>query len=264
MNITTISYLRNRKKRQQKFASLTVYDATFASLCEQHGISVMLVGDSLGMTIQGHDSTLPVTLDHMIYHTRCVRRGATKSWLLADLPFMCYATLSQAYESAAELMRAGANMVKLEGGFWITKTVRCLTERAVPVCCHLGLTPQFVNIFGGYKIQGRDKDSADRLLADAVALERAGAQMLVLECVPVALAECVTRTLAIPVIGIGAGAVTDGQILVMQDVLGITGDRAPSFARNFLVDCEDIPNAISLYVQEVEAGKFPTEQHSFY
>ncbi|AIN47142.1 3-methyl-2-oxobutanoate hydroxymethyltransferase [Candidatus Palibaumannia cicadellinicola] len=264
MNITTISYLRHQKQRQQKFASITAYDATFASLFEQHGISVMLVGDSLGMTIQGHDSTLPVTLDDMIYHTRCVRRGATKSLLLADLPFMCYATLSQAYESAAALMRAGANIVKLEGGFWITKTVRGLTERAVPVCCHLGLTPQSVNIFGGYKIQGRDKDSADKLLADAIALELAGAQMLVLECVPVTLAERVTRALSIPVIGIGAGVMTDGQILVMHDVLGITGNRAPSFARNFLVDCEDIPAAIRLYVQEVEAGEFPATQHSFY
>ncbi|ABF14057.1 3-methyl-2-oxobutanoate hydroxymethyltransferase [Candidatus Palibaumannia cicadellinicola] len=264
MNITTISHLRKYKQRQQKFAAITAYDAAFASLFEQNGIQVMLVGDSLGMTIQGNDSTLPVTLEDMIYHTRCVRRGAPYCLLIADLPFMCYATLYQAYDNAAALMRAGANIVKLEGGgCWVTKIVRCLTDRAVPVCCHLGLTPQSVNILGGYKIQGRDKDSADRILSESIALELAGAQMLVLECVPITLSERIADVLTIPVIGIGAGPVTDGQILVMQDILGITGNRIPSFAKNFLTDSRDIPTAIQLYVQEVETGKFPAVQHYF-
>lgn len=253
--MTTISHLRKWKQQQRKFASITAYDAAFARLFAEQGIRVMLVGDSLGMTMQGHDSTLPVTVEDMVYHTRCVRRGAPSCLLLADLPFMSYATPSEAYDNAAALMRAGANMVKLEGGAWLADTVSGLTARAVPVCGHLGLTPQSVNIFGGYKIQGRDPAGAEQLLADALALEQAGAQLLVLECVPVALAERVTQALGIPVIG--AGAVTDGQILVMQDALGITGDSAPSFAKNFLAAGGDIAAAVRRYVQEVEAGHFP-------
>ncbi|AHF78301.1 3-methyl-2-oxobutanoate hydroxymethyltransferase [Sodalis praecaptivus] len=262
--MTTISHLRKWKQQQRKFASITAYDAAFARLFAAQGIKVMLVGDSLGMTMQGHDSTLPVTVEDMVYHTRCVRRGAPSCLLLADLPFMSYATPSEAYDNAAALMRAGANMVKLEGGAWLADTVSGLTARAVPVCGHLGLTPQSVNIFGGYKIQGRDPAGAEQLLADALALEQAGAQLLVLECVPVALAERVTQALGIPVIGIGAGAVTDGQILVMQDALGITGDSAPSFAKNFLAAGGDIAAAVRRYVQEVEAGHFPAAEHSFH
>lgn len=187
--MTTISHLRKWKQQQRKFASITAYDAAFARLFAKQGIEVMLVGDSLGMTMQGHDSTLLVTVEDMVYHTRCVRRGAPSCLLLADLPFMSYATPAQAYDNAAALMRAGANVVKLEGGAWLADTVSGLTARAVPVCGHLGLTPQSVNIFGGYKIQGRDAAGADQLLADALTLEQAGAQLLVLECVPVALAE---------------------------------------------------------------------------
>ncbi|MGL9769349.1 MAG: 3-methyl-2-oxobutanoate hydroxymethyltransferase [Sodalis sp. (in: enterobacteria)] len=261
--MTTISHLHEWKQQQRKFASITAYDATFARLFTEQGVKVMLVGDSLGMTMQGHNSTLPVTLEDMVYHTRCVRRGAPSCLLLVDLPFMSYATPAQAFCNAGVLMRAGANIVKLEGGAWLADTVSGLTARAVPVCAHLGLTPQSVNIFGGYKIQGRDTASAEQLLADARTLEQAGAQLLVLECVPSALAECVTHKLRIPVIGIGSGAVTDGQILVMQDALGITSDSPPSFTKDFLAASGDIAAAIRRYVQEVETGLFPAAEHSF-
>ncbi|EHD20491.1 MULTISPECIES: 3-methyl-2-oxobutanoate hydroxymethyltransferase [Brenneria] len=264
MKPTTLSHLRQWKQEQRKFASITAYDASFARLFFEQGIRIMLVGDSLGMTLQGHDSTLPVTIDDMVYHTRCVRRGAPLALLLSDMPFMSYATPEQAFDQAAELMRAGANMVKLEGGSWLVPTVRMLTERAVPVCGHLGLTPQSVNIFGGYKIQGRDEAAANQLLDDARAIEQAGAQLLVLECVPVALAKRITDALAIPVIGIGAGNVTDGQILVMHDAFGITGEKTPKFARNFLAQSGDIRAAARLYVQEVEQGIYPAEEHSFH
>lgn len=223
----------------------------------------MLVGDSLGMTIQGHDSTLPVTVEDIAYHTRAVRRGAPNCLLLSDLPFMAYATPEQAFANAATMMRAGANMVKIEGGAWLVDTVKMLTERAVPVCAHLGLTPQSVNIFGGYKVQGRG-DAGDQLLSDALALEGAGAQLLVLECVPVELAKRVTEALSIPVIGIGAGNVTDGQILVMHDAFGITGGHIPKFAKNFLSTAGDIRAAVRQYISEVASGVYPGEEHSFH
>ncbi|MDW8844817.1 3-methyl-2-oxobutanoate hydroxymethyltransferase [Erwinia sp. MMLR14_017] len=264
MKPTTVSTLRQWKKSGRKFASITAYDFSFARLFADEGIQVMLVGDSLGMVVQGHDSTLPVTLADIVYHTQSVRRGAPSALLLSDLPFMTYATPEQTFDSAAQLMRAGANMVKLEGGKWLAETVKQLTERAVPVCGHLGLTPQSVNIFGGYKIQGRESEAAETLLADALALEAAGAQMLVLECVPVALAKRVTEALTIPVIGIGAGNVTDGQILVMHDAFGITGGHIPKFAKNFLADTGDIRAAVRQYLMEVEAGTYPAEEHSFH
>ncbi len=263
MKNTTTAHLRQWKQEQRKFATMTAYDASFARLFAEQGINVMLVGDSLGMTLQGFDSTLPVTIDDIAYHTRCVRRGAPHCLLLSDLPFMSYATPEQAYMSAAELMRAGANMVKLEGGSWLCETVSSLTERAVPVCAHLGLTPQSVNIFGGYKVQGRDRVSAEKLVEDAILLERAGAQLLVLECVPTTLAEQVTQTLNIPVIGIGAGNVTDGQILVMHDALGITGEHTPKFAKNFLAQAGDLRLAVRQYIDEVEQGSYPSEEYSF-
>ncbi|WP_315709744.1 3-methyl-2-oxobutanoate hydroxymethyltransferase [Brenneria uluponensis] len=264
MKTTTLSHLRQWKLEQKKFASITAYDASFSRLFFEQGVQVMLVGDSLGMTLQGHDSTLPVTIEDIVYHTRCVRRGAPHCLLLSDMPFMSCATQEQACLQAAELMRAGANMVKLEGGSWLVPTVRMLTERAVPVCGHLGLTPQSVNVFGGYKVQGREEVTANRLLEDALNLEQAGAQLLVLECVPVSLAKCVTEALSIPVIGIGAGNVTDGQILVMHDALGITGEQTPKFAKNFLAQSGDIRAAVRLYVQEVEQGIYPEDQHTFH
>ncbi len=263
MKPTTLSHLRQLKTSGRKFATLTAYDFSFARLFADEGIQVMLIGDSLGMTVQGHESTLPVTVDDIAYHTAAVRRGAPLALLMADLPFMSYATPEQTFTNAAQLMRAGANMVKLEGGEWLAESVRMLTERAVPVCGHLGLTPQSVNIFGGYKVQGRDEAAAERLLADALALEAAGMQLLVLECVPVALAERVTKALSVPVIGIGAGNVTDGQILVMHDAFGITGGHIPKFAKNFLAETGDIRAAIRQYIADVEAGLYPAAEHSF-
>ncbi len=263
MKNTTIAHLMQWKQAHHKFASITAYDFSFAKLFADEGIQIMLVGDSLGMTVQGHTSTIPVTVTDIVYHTQAVRRGAPNALLLADLPFMSYATPAQTFDNAAQLMRAGANMVKLEGGQWLADTVSQLTERAVPVCGHLGLTPQSVNVFGGYKVQGRDKDAADRLLDDALALESAGAQLLVLECVPVVLAKRVTEALTIPVIGIGAGNVTDGQILVMHDAFGITGGHVPKFAKNFLVESGDIRSAVRQYITEVEAGHYPAKEHSF-
>lgn len=263
MKPTTVSTLRQWKQQGRKFASITAYEFSFARLFADEGIQVLLVGDSLGMVVQGHDSTLPVTVSDIAYHTETVRRGAPAALLLADLPFMSYSTPQQTFDSAAQLMRAGANMVKLEGGKWLADTVKQLTERAVPVCGHLGLTPQSVNIFGGYKIQGRAEADAERLLDDALALEAAGMQLLVLECVPVALAKRVTDALTIPVIGIGAGNVTDGQILVMHDAFGITGGHIPKFAKNFLAETGDIRAAVRQYVAEVENGSYPAEEHSF-
>jgi len=264
MKPITMSQLRQWKQAQRKFATITAYDFSFAKLFADEGIGVLLVGDSLGMTVQGHDSTLPVTVEDIAYHTRAVRRGAPNCLLLADLPFMSYATPEQTFANSAELMRAGANMVKLEGGRWLAETVKMLTERAVPVCGHLGLTPQSVNIFGGYKIQGRDEAAAQTLFDDALALEAAGAQLLVLECVPVALAKRITEALAIPVIGIGAGNVTDGQILVMHDAFGITGGHIPKFAKNFLTGTGDMRAAVRQYISEVESGTYPGEEHSFH
>jgi len=263
MKATTMSQLRQWKQEKHKFATITAYDASFAQLFAEQGIPVMLIGDSLGMGVQGQDSTLPVILEDIVYHTRCVRRGAPKALLLSDLPFMSYSTPEQTFDSAAQLMRAGANMVKLEGGSWLCETVAMLTERAVPVCGHLGLTPQSVNIFGGYKVQGRGEVAANKLLEDALALEKAGMQLLVLECVPVELARRVTQALAIPVIGIGAGSATDGQILVMHDAFGITGGHIPKFAKDFLAEAGDIRDAVRLYVEEVAQGIYPGIEHSF-
>ena len=263
MKPTTVSTLRQWKQQGRKFASLTAYDYSFARLFADEAIPVLLVGDSMGMVVQGHDSTLPVTVDDIVYHTRCVRRGAPGALLMSDLPFMSYGTPEQTFENAARLMRAGANMVKLEGGKWLAETVKQLTERAVPVCGHLGLTPQSVNIFGGYKVQGRDEADAERLLDDALALEAAGMQLLVLECVPVALAKRITEALSVPVIGIGAGNATDGQILVMHDAFGFTGGHIPKFAKNFLAEAGEVRAAVRQYIAEVEQGSYPAAQHSF-
>ncbi|MDX7986672.1 3-methyl-2-oxobutanoate hydroxymethyltransferase [Xenorhabdus sp. 12] len=262
MKPTTLADLRQLKKDKRKFATITAYDASFAHLFAEQGINVMLIGDSLGMTVQGFDSTLPVTVEDISYHTRSVRNGAPYAFLIADLPFMSYATPEQSFANSAALMRAGANMVKIEGGDWLCDTVTMLAERAVPVCGHLGLTPQSVNILGGYKVQGRSEDAAQKLFDDAIALEKAGMQLLVLECVPVELAKRITEALEIPVIGIGAGNMTDAQILVMHDALGITA-RAPKFAKDFLKETGNIRDAINLYIEEVESGAYPDGAHSF-
>jgi 3-methyl-2-oxobutanoate hydroxymethyltransferase len=260
----SVSRLAKMKQEQEKITCITAYDASFAAIFDQAGIQVLLVGDSLGMVLQGHDSTLPVTIGDIAYHTASVASTTEKSLIVADLPFMTYSTPEQAYGNAATLMRAGANMVKLEGGTWLVESVKGLVERGIPVCGHLGLTPQSVNVFGGYKVQGRNDQQADKLINDALALQDAGIQLLVIECVPVALAERVTKALRIPVIGIGAGAETDGQILVMHDAFGISAGFCPKFSKNFLVETGDIRRAIELYKEQVENKIFPGAEHSFY
>lgn len=262
MKKVTINTLMKLKAEGRKFASSTAYDASFAQLFEQQEMPVLLVGDSLGMVLQGKSDTLPVTIDEMAYHTRCVRAGSPNSLLMADMPFMSYATPEQACQNAAKLMQAGANMVKLEGSAWLAETVRMLTERAVPVCAHLGLTPQSVNIFGGFKVQGREQQKADQMVKDALELQAAGAQTILLECVPAALAERITQALDVPVIGIGAGNGTDGQILVMHDMFGIAANYMPKFSKNFLAEAGDMRQAVTQYIQDVESGAFPGPDHT--
>jgi len=260
--ITTASLLK-MKQQGEKISTITAYDASFAKLFDQAGIHAILIGDSLGMVLQGEDSTLPVSIEDMAYHTRCVKRGVEETLIIADMPFMSYATQEQALNNSALLMQAGASMVKMEGGAWLNDTISALVERGIPVCAHLGLTPQSVNIFGGFKVQGREDDKAEQMITDALALEAAGAQLLVLECIPASLGEAITRALTIPTIGIGAGKDTDGQILVMHDALGIACNYMPKFSRNFLKDTGDIKKAVELYISEVSLGNFPSDEHIF-
>ena len=231
----SLTTLQNIKQRGEKFACLTAYDACFASILSETGVEVLLVGDSLGMVLQGHDSTLPVTMDDMIYHTQCVKRGNKGALLMADLPFMSYASETQTLENAAALMRVGAHMVKLEGGAWISNTTKLLAERGIPVCAHMGLTPQSVNRIGGFHVQGRDTGQAQLIIEEAQLLQESGANILLLECVPRELAKTITELLEIPVIGIGAGPDTTAQIMVLHDVLGVS-HITPKFVKNFLND----------------------------
>ena len=259
----TITTLGRMKAEGRKIAAITAYDAGFARLCEAAGAEIVLVGDSLGMVVQGHESTLPVTVEEMVYHTAMVRRGCSRPFIVADMPFMSHGTPRQALDSAGRLMKeGGAHMVKIEGGEPQVETVRHLTHRAVPVCAHLGLLPQSIHQLGGYKVQGRDPHGAETILKDAVAMERAGAQMLVLECVPELLAREVTATLSIPVIGIGAGPGCDGQVLVLHDVLGITPGRPPSFSQDFMAEAGSIEGALRAYVDAVHDGRFPSTEQS--
>ncbi|WP_421314276.1 3-methyl-2-oxobutanoate hydroxymethyltransferase [Aeromonas veronii] len=260
--ITTASLLK-MKQEGQKFTAITAYDATFAKLFDDEGAHVLLIGDSLGMVLQGGQDTLAVNMDEMVYHTRCVARGASKALVVADMPFMSYATPEQTYQNAARLMVAGARMVKMEGGDWLCDSIRHLTRNGVPVCGHLGLTPQSVHVFGGFKVQGRDEFQAQEIYRQALELQAAGIQLLVLECVPTALAERITKALRIPVIGIGAGPATDGQILVMHDAFGVTSGYVPKFTKNFLAETGDVRAAIRLYVQQVSEGSFPGPEHCF-
>ncbi|MGQ9425773.1 3-methyl-2-oxobutanoate hydroxymethyltransferase [Gilvimarinus sp. F26214L] len=258
----TINTLRKMKASGEKFVTVALYDAPMAAMAQQTGVEVLLVGDSLGMTVLGYKSTIPVTMDQMIYHVEAVARGNDKSLIMGDLPFMAYGTPEQALENAARVMRAGANMVKIEGGEWLAETVKMLTQRGVPVCAHLGLTPQSVNIFGGFRAQGKTEQEAEIILRDAQALADAGADLLVLECVPVELARRITKAVSIPTIGIGAGPHTDAQVLVINDILGLT-PRPPKFAKNFLKEAGDIPNALLKYADDVKKGLFPAEEHTF-
>jgi 3-methyl-2-oxobutanoate hydroxymethyltransferase len=262
MTKVTVTTLQAHKAAGEKFAVITAYDACFARAIDAAGIEVILVGDSLGMVLQGNDTTLPVTLDDMAYHTQAVVRGSGSCLVIADMPFGSYASLPQALDSASELMSAGAHMVKLEGGQWLLDTITALNERGIPVCAHLGLTPQSVNTLGGYKVQGRDADSADAIIRDARAVAAAGASLLVLECVPTDLASLITTEINIPVIGIGAGPGTDAQVLVLHDMLGLS-PRAPRFVRNFMSGQQSIQGALSAYNEAVTNGSFPGPEHSF-
>ena len=231
----SLSDLKKIKAEGRKFSCLTCYDASMAKAMEIAEIDSILIGDSLGMTVQGRDSTLPVTIEDMAYHTAAVRHGNNHSFIMTDLPFMTYATLNDALVNAKAVMQAGAQMVKVEGGAWLSETVEVLTRNGIPVCVHLGLTPQSVHVFGGYKLQARTREAADKLIADCRAVVEAGAALLLLECVPAQLGKEITELFPeIPVIGIGAGHETDGQVLVVQDMLGLTFGRVAKFVRNFM------------------------------
>lgn len=259
----TTSKLLKMKQDGEKIAALTAYDASFAKLFDEQGVHVLLIGDSLGMVLQGQDSTLPVTNRDIAYHTKCVRAGVDNALVISDMPFMTYCDLPSTMSNAHELMANGANMVKMEGGPWLYQAIETLTQNGVPVCGHLGLTPQSVNVFGGFKVQGRDSEKAQQMIEHAKGLERAGAQLLVLECVPTDLAKAITEAVAIPTIGIGAGNVTDGQILVMHDMFGISSGYIPKFSKNYIEQTGDMRKAVTAYVEEVQSGAFPDESRSF-
>lgn len=258
----TISRLQSMREMNEKITVLTCYDACFAAVMDDCGIDVLLIGDSLGNVIQGHQTTLPVMLDDMLYHLRCVQRGAQRAFLLADMPFASYLTPEQACSQAAELMRAGAHMVKLEGGVWLIETVRFMVERGIPVCAHIGLQPQSVHALGGFKVQGKNQTDAARIKADALALQAAGVKLLVLEAIPATLAADITAALHIPTIGIGAGIDCSGQVLVMHDLLGLS-KSVPKFAKDFMQGQSSIAAAINTYITEVKAGLFPGAEHCF-
>ena len=265
MSAVTVRSLRAMKARGERIAALTAYDYSFACLLEAAGLDILMVGDSLGMVVQGHDATLPVTLDQMVYHSACVARARRRALQVVDLPFGVYqAGPAEAWRAAARLMaEGGAQVVKLEGGAVMADTVRFLTARGIPVCAHLGLTPQSVHQLGGYRVQGRDAQEAERLLEDARALEDAGASLLVLEAVPSVLAAEVTAALDIPTLGIGAGPHCDGQVLVLYDMLGLYPGHTPKFCRNFMADHASVPDALRAYVQAVRDGSFPAAEHSY-
>jgi 3-methyl-2-oxobutanoate hydroxymethyltransferase len=257
----TLHRLREMHAAGEKIVMLTCYDASFARVLDNAGVDCLLVGDSLGMVLQGQPSTVPVSLEQMVYHTECVARGNRSAWVIGDLPFGSYQeSPEQAMRSATALMQAGAHMVKLEGGGWTAETVRFLTQRGIPLCAHLGLTPQSVHALGGYRIQGRSDDAARVLKDHATELAAAGATMLVLELIPSGLAAEVSASLPIPVIGIGAGVRCGGQVLVLHDMLGLTGGKLPRFVRNFMQDSPSIEEAIRRYVVAVKDQSFPDEQ----
>lgn len=260
----TVPALKVMKAEGRKIVMLTAYDASFAAQIEAAGIDVALVGDSLGMVVQGHASTLPVTVDDMVYHTAMVARGLSSTLLVADLPFMSDRDVPSALDASARLVaQGGATMVKIEGAGRICEIIAALAERDIPVCSHLGLTPQSINKLGSYKVQGKTEAAADKLLADAKAVEAAGAELLVLECVPSALAARITAELSIPTIGIGAGVHCDGQVLVVYDLLGLTPGKRPKFSKDFLAGRDSIQGALGAYAADVREGRFPSAEHSF-
>jgi len=264
MTRLSITGIQKMREDGQRIAMLTCYDASFAAALDAAGVDSLLVGDSLGNVLQGHDTTLPVTLRDMVYHTQCVARGSKRPFLITDLPWGSYQeSAAQAFRSAAELMAAGAQMVKLEGGAEFAETVRFLAARGVPVCGHLGLTPQSVHAFGGYRVQGKGAEAEQRLMEDAAELEAAGAGMLVLEAIPAKLGAHVTQRLRIPTIGIGAGPDCSGQVLVLHDMLDVFPGKKARFVRNFMKGASGITDAVERYVRAVRDGSFPAEEHSF-
>lgn len=264
MKQITVTTLAAMKLKDEKIAVLTCYDASFTTVLEEAGVEVLLVGDSLGMVIQGRDSTLPVTVDEMVYHSSCVARGRKGALLMVDMPFLSYATVDLAVATATRLIQqGGAQMVKLEGGAQQLETVRILSQNGVAVCAHLGLQPQSLHKLGGYHVQGRNDKQASQMLRDAIELQSAGAQMLVLECVPSILAAEISCSLEIPVIGIGAGVECDGQVLVLHDILGLTSGHIPKFVKNFMQQDGTIQDAVDAYVAAVKDASFPTAEHCF-
>jgi len=268
------TYLQNRKaitlpalvqlyEKGEKITMLTCYDASFASLMDRCGVEILLIGDSLGMVCQGWDSTLPVTVEEMSYHTRCVVRGNDTAMIMTDMPFGSFGTPESAYQNAVQLMRAGAQIVKIEGGDWLADTIRFLVERAVPVCAHLGLTPQFVHQFGGYRVQGQTKESAEKIKSDALKLQNAGASMILLEAIPASVAKEITAALSVPTIGIGAGPDCSGQVLVMHDMLGVFPGKKARFVRDFMEGQTSVEAAIRSYVSAVKDASFPAIEHCF-
>lgn len=260
----TVPYLKKLKQQGEKFACLTAYDYSFARLVEQCGVEVVLVGDSLGMVIQGHDTTLSVTLEEISYHATMVKAGLNNTMLMLDMPFGSLNSPQQALDNASQLLKATqGQVVKLEGGATQLKTVEILSKFGIASCAHLGLQPQLVHKMGGYRVQGKNKAAADQMIETARDLEQAGADLLLLECVPAALAAEITRTLEIPVIGIGAGVDVDGQILVLHDILNVTEGKKPKFSKNFMQGQPSIQAAVSRYVSEVKRSQFPDQSHSF-
>lgn len=252
------------KARGEKIASLTAYDASFAHILDTAGVEMVLVGDSLGMVIQGQSSTIPVTIEEMAYHSKMVSRGLQRALLVTDMPFMSYPNPQVAVDNAAILMQQGyANMVKLEGGQKILDSVQHIVNQGIPVCGHLGLLPQSVNQIGGYRVQGKDEAQANIIIEDAKCLEQAGASAIVVECIPASLAKQLTASVNIPIIGIGAGVHCDGQVLVSYDMLDITVGKRPKFSKNFMLEAGNIADAVSAYVHAVKNSEFPAEIHSF-
>jgi len=262
MKPVTVATVLQKKINQEKFSVIAAYDAIFARAINQAGIDVILVGDSLGMVLQGNDSTVPVTIDDMAYHTACVASGNNHSLIMADMPFMTYTNTEDAVANAKALMQAGAHMVKMEGGQYLSQAISTLVAGGIPVCAHIGLTPQTVNTLGGYKVQGRDDTQAQQLINDAIALEKAGAQIILMECVPEAVAKRIDEAVNVPTIGIGAGKYTTGQVLVLHDMLGLNSQPA-KFVKNFMTEADSIQDALSQYHQAVISGSFPAKEHTF-
>jgi 3-methyl-2-oxobutanoate hydroxymethyltransferase len=264
MKSVRVTTLKEMKQAGEKIAVLTAYDYSFAATLDRAGVDAILVGDTLGMVMQGHNTTLPVKMEHVAYHIECVARGVQRALIIGDMPFMSFqVTPHEAFVNAGKLMQAGAHIVKIEGGAPMVETVRFMAERGVPVCAHAGLTPQSVHRLGGNKVQGKTDDAAQRLRRDAIALQQAGASMIVLEAIPATLAAQITQELSIPTIGIGAGVNTDGQVLVLQDMIGLYPRPSPKFSKNFMDGAASIEAAIKSYVDAVKSRRFPGLEHSF-